>query len=84
MSKIEWNIHREGRAWEGEEAEQRFNLVPEKIEMCDGKLFWDDEERLTMLGLLLENVGVDRAIRLGDPEVWKAAISELGVPRASD
>ena len=59
-----WNIRREGRAWR-KEALQRFNLVPEKTEMVDGKLFCNDEERLNMLGLLLENVGVDQAIRLG-------------------
>jgi hypothetical protein len=26
---------------------------------------------------LLENVGVDAAIRLGDPAVWREAIAEL-------
>jgi len=36
-----------------------------------------DQERLLMLGLLLENVGVDAAVRLGDPAVWRAAIAEL-------
>ena len=45
--------------------------------MTDGKLYWDDEERLTMLGLLLENVGIDKAIRLGDPQLWREAIAEL-------
>jgi hypothetical protein len=42
-----------------------------------GKLFWDETQRLTLLALLLENVGVDQAVRLGDPEVWRAAIREL-------
>ncbi len=42
-----------------------------------GKLFWDETERLTLLALLLENVGVDRAVRLGDPAVWRAAVREL-------
>jgi len=45
--------------------------------MIDGKLYWDDEERLTMLGLLLENVGIDKAIRLGDPRLWREAIAAL-------
>jgi hypothetical protein len=31
-----------------------------------------------VIALLLENVGVDRVVRLGDPGVWRAAISELG------
>ena len=33
------------------------------------------EERFVVM---LEYVGLDRAIRLGDPEVWKAAVRDLG------
>jgi hypothetical protein len=39
-------------------------------------MFWTDEQRLNMLGLLLENVGMDAAVRLGDPALWKRAIDE--------
>ena len=78
MAAITWDIRREGRAWREEEIETRyFQLVPEKVELTDGKLYWTDEERLTMLGLLLENVGADAAVRLGDPRVWRAAIAAL-------
>jgi hypothetical protein len=38
---------------------------------------WDITERLTLLGLLLENVGADQAVRLGNPEVWRAAVRDL-------
>ncbi len=78
MNEPRWDIRREGRAWRGEEALERLNRVPEKAEMIGGKLFWSEEERLTMLGLLLENVGIDQAVRLGDPELWRAAVAELG------
>jgi hypothetical protein len=71
---IDWSIQRRGRAWRNE-AMARYELTPEKIEMVDGRLFWSDEDRLMMLGLLLENVGVDEAIRLGDPQVWREAIA---------
>ena len=30
-----------------------------------------------MLGLLLENVGADAAVHLGDPEVWREAVAAL-------
>lgn len=77
MSAIpDWDIRREGRAW-GEEAMARYQLAPEKIEMIRGRLFWSDEDRLAMLALLLENVGADAAVRLGDPSVWKAAVADL-------
>ena len=72
----EWNILREPRAW-GAEAMQRYELTPQTIEMIEGKLLWDDEARLTLLALLLENVGADAAVRLGDPGVWRAAVAEL-------
>ena len=72
-----WDIRREGRPWREDEAMARFQLTPEKIEMSRGRLFWSDEERLAMLGLLLENVGADAAVRLGDPGVWKAAVADL-------
>lgn len=72
-----WDIRPEGRAWTGNEAMERYMLTPEKIEMVQGRLFWDDEERLVFLGLLLENVGADAAVRLGDSAVWRAAVSRL-------
>jgi len=45
--------------------------------MVDGKLLWDDEQRLLLLALLLENVGVNVAVRLGNPNVWHAAVERL-------
>jgi hypothetical protein len=75
---IDWNIGRTGRAWTDDEARQRWELTPEKFEMGNGKLLWDQDQRLTLLGLLLENVGADQAVRLGDAEVWRAAVRELG------
>jgi len=77
MRQVDWDIRREGRAWRGGEGLQRLELAPEKFEMVRGRLFWDDEQRLLLLGLLLENVGVDAAVRLGDPNVWRAAVSDL-------
>ena len=77
MQHGDWDIRRKGRAWAGDEALQRFELTPEKLEMNRGRLLWDDEQRLLLLGLLLENCGVDAAVRLGDPDVWRAAVADL-------
>ncbi len=77
MEEVQWDLRLEGRVWQGPEAMARYQLTPEKMEMIGGKLFWSDEERLTMLALLLENVGVDQAVRIGDPEVWRAAVARL-------
>ena len=74
---MEFNIQRQGRKWNRTEVEKKYrNLCPEKIELIKGRLFWTDEQRLNMLALLLENVGMDAAVRLGDPGLWKQAIDE--------
>jgi hypothetical protein len=74
----DWDIRNEGRCWEPDEVRERYNRTPEKIELIEGKLFWSDEERFTMLGLLLELVGADQAVQFGDPEVWRRAVTKLG------
>lgn len=73
---VTWDIRRDGRAW-GAEAMSRYQMRPEKTEMLGGRLYATEEERLTMLALLLENVGADEAVRLGDPSVWRAAVAAL-------
>ena len=77
-SAIDWDIRREGRAWRGAEVRARWELTPEKFEVWEGKLFFTNHNRLLLLGLLLENVGADAAVQLGDPQVWKDAVARLG------
>jgi hypothetical protein len=73
-----WDIHREGRGWTREEFNARVSrLVDLKFEILRGKLFWSEATRLIVLGMLLENVGLDAALRLGDPERWKEAVAAL-------
>ena len=72
-----WQIENAGRAWCSGEALDRYFLAPEKIEMVDGRLFDTDEERETLLCLLLENIGADRAVQFGAASVWSAAIAKL-------
>ena len=71
-----WDIRRAGYAW-GNEAISRYEMTPEKTEMVAGKLYGTEEERLTMLALLLENVGTDKAVRIGNPDIWRAAVDGL-------
>ena len=79
MTYDDWNIQRQGRAWSREEIESRYyERTPEKIELIEGKLFWSEDDRLNLLGCLLENLGADAAVRLGDPAVWREAVAALG------
>ena len=77
MPTTKWDIRLEGRAWRGDEARARWELTPEKFEMYEGKLFWSDEQRIDLLGLLLENIGALEVVRLGDPAVWREAVRRL-------
>lgn len=77
-AQVSWDIRRQGRAWNPEEAPGRYQLTPERLEMIDGRLLWDEAGRILLLGLLLENVGADQAVRLGDPAVWREAVRGLG------
>jgi hypothetical protein len=73
---VTWDIQREGRAW-GDEAMSRYQMTPEKTELVGGRLYGTEEERLTMLALLLENVGADKAVRLGNASTWRGAVAAL-------
>ena len=76
MKPIDWDIRREGRLWSHEEFDERINQAPEKIEYVNG-IFASNRERLIVLGMLLENLGIDRVVQFGRLEDWKAAIEDL-------
>lgn len=79
----DFDIRREGRRWSREEAERDYLALhehpdaPGKMELAEGTLFHNDAQRITMLGWLLEMLGADAAVRLGDPGVWRAAVEDL-------
>src|SRR4051812_13697139 len=77
-----WDIRREGRRWTPEEFDERVEQAPEKIEFVGG-IFASERERLIVLGMLMENLGIDKVVRLGRLEDWKAAIANLEKQRAS-
>jgi hypothetical protein len=76
MKAPDWDIRREGRRWSNEEFDQRVAQAPEKIEYVDG-IFASERQRLIVLGMLLENLGIDKAVRFGRLEDWKAAIADM-------
>jgi hypothetical protein len=76
MKPIAWDIRREGRRWSHEEFDERLYQAPEKIEFVGG-IFDSDHERLNVLGMLLENLGIDKVVRFGKLNDWKAAIEDL-------
>ena len=76
MNPREWDIRREGRRWTREESQHWLYHAPNKIEFVGG-IFAGERERLLVLGMLLENLGIDKVVRFGNLADWKAAIAEL-------
>ena len=72
-----WDIRLEGRSWSYDEMLQKLGSLPEKIEISEGKLFFGDEDRLTLLAALLEHLGLEKAVRLGKPALWRQAVAAL-------
>lgn len=76
-----FDIQREGRQWTSGEIESKWRqahaTIPEKLELIEGKVFLGDEQRITMLGWMLEQLGADVAVRMGEPEVWREAVEEM-------
>ena len=54
-----------------------YELTPHKMELINGRLLWSRKDRETLLALLLENIGADRAVQLGEPDVWRSAVAKL-------
>lgn len=72
---VTWDLRRAGHAW-GAEAMSRYEMTPEKTEMVARRLYGTDEERLTMLALLLE--------MLAPTKRYASAIDTFGVPPSTD
>lgn len=72
---VQWKFGRVGREWTEAEFEARLEIAPEKIEYVDG-IFANDHERLAVLAMLIENLGIDRVVEHGDVGDWKAAIGD--------
>ncbi|XYH97116.1 hypothetical protein ACMHYB_56660 [Sorangium sp. So ce1128] len=75
VAPIAWDIRREARSWTPEEFTARADrLLGVELEVSGGKLFGNEKTRRLILGMLLENVGMDAVVRLGDLGRWKEAV----------
>lgn len=76
---ITWKVDLEPTVLTGQEFRARYNHrnMPEKFEAIHGKLFWSDEQRLHVLAMLLEAVGLKRTLSLCPPEALRAVLTEF-------
>lgn len=71
-----FDIRRQGRAWGSGEADDRLRrLGPCRIEVFDGRLFSDEFQRRLLLGMLLENLGLEVALELATAHRWRKALA---------
>ena len=73
----EWNIGLEGRRWNVDRFHAVGVVMPEKMELIDGKLFWSERERLGMLSAMLEQVGLAATVRLAPKALWLEALAQV-------
>ena len=72
----EFDIRTVGRRWTAEEIEAFHDELPGRLEVVRGMLCLDEDQRLLLLGALLEHVGTERAVRLGPWSAWRAAVAQ--------
>lgn len=68
----------EGQLWFREEIAERPDDLAGRLEMLGGRLCAGYEQRLILLGALLEHVGTAEAVKLGPQERWRTALALLG------
>jgi hypothetical protein len=71
---MRWDIRREGRPWSADEIRSRLELTPEHFEVFDGWVLFTEEDRLNLLAVTLEQVGIDAALKLAPKELWRKAL----------
>ncbi len=67
------DIRSQGRRWEADEL-WRHDELPGRLELVRGQLCLDEDQRLLLLGALLEHVGTGRAVWLGPLQAWVDAV----------
>ncbi len=71
-----FEIGLEGRLWNVDRFHALDTVLPEKMELIEGKLFWSERHRLGMLGAMLEQVGLVEAVKLAPKELWLEALRQ--------
>jgi len=56
--------------------------LPGRVEIIDGKLYLEGTTPERLLGLLLEYLGTDKALTIGDLSVWFASFVDLLTDKA--
>lgn len=72
-----FDIGLEGRRWNVTRFHELDDVLPEKMELIEGRLFWGERYRLGMLAAMLEQVGLAKAVTLAPKDLWLQALAQL-------
>jgi hypothetical protein len=72
-----FTIGLEGRLWNVDRFYELEGVLPEKMELIEGKLFGAERYRLGMLSAMLEQVGLAKAVTLAPKGLWLEALRRL-------
>ena len=71
-----FEIGLEGRLWTVDRLYALDTVLPEKMELIDGKLFWSERHRIGMLSAMLEQVGLVETVKQAPKELWLEALRQ--------
>jgi hypothetical protein len=71
-----FDIGLDGKRWTVHRFHELDDVLPEKMELIEGKLFWGERYRLGMLAAMLVQVGLKDAVRLAPRELWLEALRQ--------
>jgi hypothetical protein len=83
MKPFDWDIGQKSDRWTREEVARRLSHSPETRDRVEGFGGRSVHEQLTLLAGLLETLGLEKAVRLGKLEDWKAVLAALEQQRGA-
>jgi hypothetical protein len=82
MEPFDWDIGPKSGRWTREAVARRLCHLPDTSDRAEG-LGLSEHKQLTLLAELLETLGLDKAVRVGKLEDWKAALAALEKQRSA-
>ncbi len=71
----EWPVERTPKRFSGDEFSAMVDRFPARVDCCDGMIGENHQQRLLMLAILIENVGIDEVVKIGPLQLWIDAVN---------
>lgn len=71
----EWPIERTPKMFSGDDFFEMVDRFPARVDCCDGMIGENNQQRLLMLAMLIENIGIDAVVKIGPLQLWIDAVN---------